>query len=280
MKKILCFGIFFICLGLLFSASNAFAVSTSFSYAYIDLDSLEFSFIVDGGNKMDIVDAISPSGGESGSEAEAWDNDGDEKGSVWEDDWVDTNMLAEVNNALGYGWTGAEAPPEVLEIDIDNAIGELVWAHANGINTEEAHSWARAECYQEFMANQSGTLTISVDYFLNQDLDTDYLNDYAYGFSYAELGLVYFDGSVDSIDNAELEEEVWDENTLSQISNGILTASLWFEQGDEGVLWGFVENKADVYSEYSEPIPEPATLALLGSLATGLFSVASLKKKF
>lgn len=247
----------FSCLMLLFSAGSAYAVATSFSEAIIYWDTFGYSFV--GASGADITDEIYWWWQDSWSAAEAWSDFGYD--DVWEDGWVDTSAVASVPYAEGNGWT------------TDDEVGEDVWAQADGINTE-AGAWASAERYGEFEALQDGTLTVWVDYFLSQDLSTDYPGEYAWGYAYADAGLYNDDSGEEVYDYDELEAGVGDGEIWNDSASGTFTGSLWFDEGDQGEFWAYVHNGAYAYSEYV--VPEPATLSLL---SLGMLGFGFLRRK-
>ena len=258
MKKILLVGLGFLCLGLIFSASSAHAVSTSFGEAYIDWGTMEFS-------------GISIMWLEQGSYSDAYVYAATELGDVddgdgdWLDAWTDTSAQASVSGAESSAWTS------------DTQLGATVSLAPDGINTDFAYGEAGAEYYGELVALEDGFLCFSVDYFISQNLSAPCPDDWAESWVSVGAELSSYNGDQDE---RWLENYVEDGESGYWDNSGTLTVSLWLDEGDEAMFYVWADAEAAAYSEYCEEIPEPAAMMLLGSLATGLFSMASLRKKF
>jgi len=122
-----------------------------------------------------------------------------------------------------------------------------------------------------------------VDYFLSQDLSSKYLGEFAEGYAYAEAGLYNYGSWEEIYDYDELEAGVEDGEIWNDSASGTFTGSLWFDEGDEGELWAYVDNWAYAYSEYEyveEPVvPEPATLSLISLGMLGFGFIKRRKKR-
>ncbi|RKY24010.1 MAG: hypothetical protein DRP62_04715 [Planctomycetota bacterium] len=242
-KETLTLTTFFICAALTFSAASVRADAISTSQAWIDWTSL----VING----DITWT------DKGSKSYAWAED--ETG--WDEDlqeeqgWVDTYAYASVYHSA-YGAEGlASTDDSVLYEDV-SAVADtnIMWA------SSEADAYRRGD----FTANSAGWITISADHFLWQELSTENEGEWATGLAVAELYLMNEWDTYPTWDSAELYNEVFDGNSISDSATGTLTVSVWFNAGDGGWFDVGVGNKADVL------IPEPMTVVLLGLGTLGL----------
>jgi hypothetical protein len=223
-----------ICLVLTFITTSARAGAVSTSTAWIDWTSLNISGDVTLGNK--------------GSESRAYaeddtDSDEDLQGE-W--GWVNTSAFASITQTYGDAYTK------------DSSLYEEVYALGNDAITMEAYAEAEAWRAGYFTADSDGWVEFSIDYELWQQLLTNYVGEWAYGYADAGLYLANDDTWDEDEDVAVLKNEVWDNNSLSDTKDGTLTVSLWFDAEEVGYFEAWVYNKAQV------EVPEPATIALLG----------------
>jgi len=161
-----------------------------------------------------------------------------------------------------------------------------------GMNNNAAYALAKAkgmsseylgQAWQSgfFTVYGGGNVQVSVDYTWTVDLQTDNLGEAAYAFAWAELALQK---------NWDPDNEIWHYtkrdptfSDLQFVGNGDdldnYTASgtlTWdfdygcYEEGRFQVL-------ANAYAKTTEPVPEPATMLLLGS---GLLGLMGFRRKF
>lgn len=244
-KKTLFSATLLTCLALAFAAGNVWAALFSGSTSIIDWNSLN----------------ISTSGmtieyywyGDR-SEAHAWnansaDYDYDEIRY-----WGNTTATAYLTNATGSAWT------------TESTIGESVAADA------DAGSYAYAGRAAGFhVSGGSGTITISVDYQLGQEMQTNVLGDYAAGDAWTWLGLYNIDYDNNDYYLVALNNEIADGDSFSDSATGTLSVSLFFNEGDDGWFDVGAENYANTSS-----VPLPGSIVLM---ASGLFGLAGFRKR-
>ncbi len=238
-KEITVFTALFICAVLNFSAASvrADAVSTSTSKALIDWTSLTITGDITWGDKG------------SGSYAYAEDDTGYDYDELQEPEWVETSASASMGNSFGDAYTS------------DDYLYEEVYASASKTTTTQANANAYAYRWGYFTADSAGTVEISANYSLWQELLTDCVGEFPWTSGYAEAGL-YLENS----DTSEWDEDIAElEITVCgmETRDGTLTVAVWFNAGDGGYF------DAGVYNDAEVQVPEPATICLLaiGSLA-------------
>jgi len=249
-KGIFVFMACFVWLLLMFSANSSHAVSVSNSTATIYWHTLYISGID--------IEWIYKG---SGSFAYAGDDWNFDLASDTKDKWVDTSASASVTNATADAWT----------TDLELYGGG--WASSTG--PYEAYSDAATGRWGEFKALKSGDLTISVNYYLTQDLSTQYLGEWAKGGASAFLYLSNKTKGDWAEDRGDLYNSVYDGDSGYWEDSGTFTVTLSFDEGDEGEFGANVWYDANVHS-----VPVPSTMLLLGSGLAGLGLIGRRFRKY
>ena len=171
-------------------------------------------------------------------------------------DWLTTDFFSESDTTGSIAWSGLSS---------DN-FGVEAYASPDLITSNQAWASAGAWQYGTFTANSDGTLDVSVEYYLHQNLDTD--AGTAQASSEAWLWLARTD--IDDIYSEDLFA-ISNDITGNYNESGMLTVSLSLEQGNTGELSIGVWNETNA----ANPVPEPATVILLGC---GLVGIAGYKR--
>jgi hypothetical protein len=197
----------------------------------------------------------------------------------------DTAIAQDQDSQAGWGNTSAFSsvfiPPNATANASTTAVTlfEEVMATADGISTEDAFAHADALRTANFLAMGTGVLTVSVDFSLTQALSTDFVGESSVGFAFAHLFLFNMTSSLSDFDAGVLANSVFDGEDLSLVSSGTLVANLFFNAGNTGSLATGVFNDADVFSPQTGVIPEPCTIALLGT-GLGLVRLRLMRRRF
>lgn len=146
-----------------------------------------------------------------------------------------------------------------------NNFGVEAYASPDLITSNQAWASASAWQYGTFTADSDGTLEVSVEYYLHQNLNTD--TGTAQASSEAWLWLAGTD--IYSEDLFAISNDI----TGDYGKSGILTVSLFFEQGHTGEFSVGVWNETGA----ANPVPEPATVILLGC---GLVGIAGFRRVY
>ena len=169
-------------------------------------------------------------------------------------DWLNPTEFSSESYATGsIAWSGLSS----------NNFGVEAYASPDLIINNQAWASASAWQYGTFTADSDGTLVVSVEYYLHQNLNTD--TGTAQASSEAWLWLAGTD--IYSEDLFAISNDI----TGDYGKFGTLTVSLFFQQGNTGELSVGVWNETSA----TNPVPEPATIILLGC---GLVSIAGLGK--
>jgi len=147
-----------------------------------------------------------------------------------------------------------------------NNFGVEAYASPDLFTSNQAWASAGAWQYGTFKADSDGTLDVSVKYYLHQNLTTD--AGTAQASSEAWLWLARTD--IDDIYSEDLFA-ISNDITGNYNESGMLTVSLSLEQGNTGELSIGVWNETNA----ANPVPEPATVILLGC---GLVGIAGYKR--
>jgi hypothetical protein len=170
--------------------------------------------------------------------------------------WLTTDFSSESHATGSVAWSSLSS----------NNFGVEAYASPDLITSNRA--WASADAWQygTFTANRNGRLEVSVEYYLHQNLTTDVGT--AQASSEAWLWLARTD--IDDIYSENLFA-MYNYITGDYGKFGTLTVSLFFNKGDTGELSVGVWNE----TTSANPVPEPATIILLGF---GLVGIAGLGK--
>jgi hypothetical protein len=227
--------------------STAGADAISSSTAVFDWSTFDFSY------SSGILDSVQYG---SFSWAEVEDKD---TSKVYYDDsqfaWEDTSAQASIPNALAKAWTTF------------TEVGEKVNADTTGQGLFWAQSAAQAGRWVEFVTVGAGTLTVSVDYSLEQTLDTQVFGDMAFGNADVSLYVHNFTKHVSASYWDEILWEVVDGDSFYDYKSGTLTGSMYFADDNYGRLDASVSNSARV-----ESVSAPAAF-LLGILGLGVAGI-------
>jgi hypothetical protein len=235
-----------ICLVVLAIAANVHAEAISTSIAQIDWTSLTISGDITWLDK----------GSESYAYAE--DDTGSNKDvQTDESGWMDTSASASIALIYGDAYTN------------DDYLYEEVYAIANDATTTLAYAEAYAARWGNFTANSNGWVEFSADYEIWQQLLTNDVDEWAYG--HAEAGLYLMNEDTDDEDSPVLDNEVYDGGSMTDSDKGTLMVSLWFDAGGVGYFEAWASNDTEVVV----PVPEPATICILG---LGVLSLVRRKK--
>jgi hypothetical protein len=233
-----------ICLVLTFSAASACAEAVSTSKAQIDWTSLTITGDITWSDKGSQSYAYV-------EDATGWDED-----IQTESGWVGTSAFASIAGSGYHAYGDADTN--------NNSLYEEVYAIANDATTTWAYAEAEARRWGYFTANSNGWVTFSsadsncYELSLSQDLETGYVNEWAYGYAEAGLRLLNDDTSDRDEDMPAIEIKAWYPHFITVDATGKLTVAVWFDAGNKG------EFDAWVYNEANVEIPEPATIGLLG----------------
>ena len=239
MRKLITIGV---AIGItLAMTSIAGAVATSNSKAVLDWSTFSYSYT---GTDLDWCDASSVSSAgaadKNSSAVEHYD---------FSSDWGNTSATASVPNAWGNAWTTT------------GEVGEEAYADTTGQGLFWAHSYAAAVRYTGgFEVVGDGTLTVSIQYRLEQSLTTETIGDFAAGILFAAIRADNNNSGNSDVVGDELMYVVADGDSFSDSRYGTLTASLEFSDGDTGYVSGLAVGEA-----YVESIPAPGAF-LLGSI--------------
>lgn len=189
----------------------------------------------------------------------------------------------------GGGSVGDSAFGETYSMSsVDGAMAQA--GHIPGLPVYSAYSQAEAtqsesETWSEGLTNHdiffditdgSGYVTVSIEYERYANIQTESVGDWASG---------HISGSINLFNYSQATRDRRTDNWMYTFYDGdgttggypwhTLTATLWFEDGDEGHIWGYAYAKTEAYCA-TAPVPEPSTILLFSS---GLICFARFRKR-
>jgi len=167
---------------------------------------------------------------------------------------------------IGVFWEGGQHSRSYLKFDLSGIPGvtsATLWLY-NGVNAENTGQWTE------------GASTWNPADVSSHSTDSSWTEGGITWDNQPDLGTA---GGSTTVNNA-LGWYSWDVTSLAQASSGENLSLALASSGAGHIYYANDSDFADFrpYLDVS-PIPEPATMMLIGSLATGLFGIAAVRKK-
>ena len=288
-KRMWMFSGFLLCLFLAFTPGNANALPYAEGSFVIDWSTVEFN----------------PAEGLSISPFTNPDGISDMEGSfskakvVSDPDWADKTDPEEKIKATGS--TTAHMANDFATSTTNSTIGTMMsgTVSAEGQPGVKYRAESEAKQWMYFTVKGSGILELTVDYYLEQSVDFNAVDEWAKAKSEVKLELGKSVVEVDSNDIKKIKNEKINKDgdnyaefkiEWKDLSGpvdpyekmGTLTVEYEYTEGASpedslGFMKVTAKNKVEAYKTPPSPVPEPATMLLFGS---GLICLAGLRRKF